>query len=56
MTTFVILCTDDDNGSGYGDNPMVGYWYGSREECEAIDPMAVVLCPLTVDGAKLRAR
>jgi hypothetical protein len=37
--------TDDDSGSGYGDNPMVGYWYGTRENCEALDPNSVTLYP-----------
>jgi len=38
--------TDDDNDSGYGDNAMVGCWYGTREECDAVDPDDVVLYPL----------
>jgi len=35
--------TDDDGASGYGENAMVGYWYGTREECEAKDPKEVRL-------------
>ena len=37
--------TDDDDGSGYGNNPMVGYWFGTRKECEAINPNKVVTYP-----------
>lgn len=28
--------TDDDAASGYGDNPRVFRWYGSRAECDRI--------------------
>jgi hypothetical protein len=41
--------TDDDGGSGYGDNPRVGYWYGTREACEAVDPADVTLYPLRAE-------
>ena len=34
---------DDDNGSGLGDHTKVGFWYGTREECEKIDPAKVNL-------------
>lgn len=30
----VVWYTDDDGGSGYGDRPMVAYWYGTRDDCE----------------------
>lgn len=35
--------TDDDDASGYGDNPKVGYWYGTLEACEAVKCENVVL-------------
>lgn len=38
--------TDDDEGSGFGDNSMIGYWYGTREECVRVDPDTVKLCPV----------
>jgi hypothetical protein len=37
--------TDDDNGSGYGENPMIGYWFGTKEECEMVNPNDVKLYP-----------
>ena len=27
---------DDDNNSGYGDNPRKAVWWGTREECKAL--------------------
>lgn len=41
--TFAEVYTDDDDGSGYGDHPRVGRWYGTRAECEALDPRMVKL-------------
>lgn len=38
--------TDDDNASGYGNNARVGYWYGTREECEKVDISEVVMSPM----------
>jgi hypothetical protein len=46
---YAEVYTDDDDASGYGDNAMVGRWYGSRAECEAVKPEAVKLYPLTVE-------
>lgn len=34
---------DDDNGSGYGDNPLIGFWFGTKEACELVDPYSVKL-------------
>ena len=43
--------TDDAGGTGYGDNPRVAYYYGSREECEALDPYTLKLEPMALsDG------
>jgi hypothetical protein len=42
---FAEVYTDDDNGSGCGDNPMYGRWYGSLDECEALDMDEVELYP-----------
>lgn len=47
---FAEVYTDDDGGSGYGDNPRVGRWWGSRAECEAVDPLAVSLRPMGTDS------
>jgi hypothetical protein len=27
---------DDDDNSGYGDNPRTARWYGSRDECKRL--------------------
>jgi hypothetical protein len=27
---------DDDNDSGYGDNPQIATWYGTQEECRSM--------------------
>jgi hypothetical protein len=40
---YAEVYTDDDGASGYGDNPKVGHWYGSREDCERLDPRKVDL-------------
>jgi hypothetical protein len=42
---YAEVYTDDDNASGYGENAMVGRWYGSRAECERLDPNQVRLYP-----------
>jgi len=42
-----VVYTDDDGGSGYGNHAHVGYWYGSRAECEAVDPRCVQLHPIS---------
>ena len=44
-----VVYTDDDGASGYGDHAMFGYWYGTKEECEAVDPRTVTLYPMTDD-------
>ncbi len=46
---FAEVYTDDDAGSGYGDNPRMGRWWGSRAECEAVDPRSVSLRPMEAD-------
>tara|TARA_Y100000310_G_C20610310_1_gene777666 strand:+ start:1009 stop:1236 length:228 start_codon:yes stop_codon:yes gene_type:complete len=43
---FAEIYTDDDDGSGYGDNPMSAKWYGTQEECENLDPYTVDLVPV----------
>lgn len=48
--TYLEVYDDSDGGSGYGDNPRIGRWYGTHEECAAIDPRKVKLYPLTVSG------
>ena len=40
---YVEIYTDDDDASGYGDHAMVGRWYGTRAECEALDARTVRL-------------
>lgn len=45
------IYTDDDGGSGYGDNAKTGRWYGSKEACEAVDPASVELYPFKVDNS-----
>jgi len=40
------IYTDDDDASGYGDRARIGFWYGSRAECEAVDPSKVTLYPM----------
>ena len=54
--TFLQVYTDDDGASGYGDNAMVGCWYGppgphARAACEAMakTPEKVKLYPMAVD-------
>ena len=42
---FAEVYTDDDHASGYGDNPRIGRWYGTRQECEALDPKTVPFRP-----------
>ena len=42
-----VVYTDSDGGSGYGDTPRVGHWYGTRAECESLDPRKVKLVPMT---------
>jgi hypothetical protein len=32
--TYVLWYTDDDGGSGYGDNAHRSFWYGSHSECQ----------------------
>jgi hypothetical protein len=44
---FAEVYTDDDGASGYGENAKVGRWYGSRQDCEAVDPRKVRLYPAT---------
>lgn len=34
--TFVEWYTDDDNGSGYGDNPRKTRWYDTLAECRRL--------------------
>jgi hypothetical protein len=46
---YAEVYTDDDNGSGYGDHPRVGRWYGTRQECEAISPRKVTLHSVGLD-------
>jgi hypothetical protein len=48
---YAEVYTDDDNGSGCGDNPRIGRWYGSREDCERLDPSTVPLRPLSCDDS-----
>jgi hypothetical protein len=48
---FAEVYTDDDDASGYGDNAMIGRWYGTREACEAVDPEEVKLYPVNYSGA-----
>lgn len=43
---FAEVYTDDDDGSGYGDRAKVGRWYGTRAECDAVDPATVKLYPV----------
>lgn len=43
---YAEVYTDDDGASGYGDNARIGYWYGTREECERLDPNCVPLYPI----------
>lgn len=40
---YAEVYTDDDDASGYGDNAKSGRWYGTREECEKLDPRKVKL-------------
>lgn len=47
---YAEVYTDDDGASGYGDHAKVGRWYGTRAECEAIDPRRVRLYPKTSDS------
>lgn len=49
--TYVEIYTDDDGASGNGDNPMVGRWYGPRDECLKLDPATVPLHPLRLDNS-----
>jgi len=46
---YAEVYTDDDDASGYGEHAMSGRWYGTREECEAVDPRKVNLYPITAD-------
>jgi len=46
---YAEVYTDDDGGSGYGDNPKLGRWYGTREACEQVSPEKVKLYPMTID-------
>jgi len=39
--------TDDDDDSGYGEEAMIGLWYGSRDACERITADDVVFVPMT---------
>lgn len=39
--------TDDDGASGCGENAKVGYWYGNRQACAALDPAEVTLYPMS---------
>lgn len=48
---YAEVYTDDDGGSGYGDNPRIGRWYGTRAECERISPLAVRLEPIRCDDS-----
>jgi len=43
---YLEVYTDDDGASGYGDNAMVGRWWGTRAECEAYPSEDVTLRPL----------
>ena len=43
---YAEVYSDTDGGSGYGDCAMVGRWYGSRGECEAVDARTVRLYPM----------
>ena len=43
---FAEFYTDDDGGSGYGDNPRVARWYGTLEECKAVTSDQVQFHPL----------
>lgn len=45
-----VVYTDDDGGSGYGDHARLGYWYGTKEECEAVAPESVRIYPIS-DGS-----
>lgn len=47
---YAEVYTDDDGASGYGDGALIGRWYGSRAECEAVDPDVVVLHPLKLSS------
>jgi hypothetical protein len=47
---YAEVYTDDDGGSGYGDNARSGRWYGTRAQCEAVSPHEVTLHPLRTQG------
>ena len=40
----VEVYTEDEQGQGW-----IGYWYGSRAECEALSPRLVKLYPLRAE-------
>ena len=40
---YAEVYTDSDGGSGLGDNPRIGTWYGTWEACVALDPREVTL-------------
>jgi len=42
---FAEIYTDDDGDTGYGDHARSGRWYGTREQCEAVDPREVKVYP-----------
>mgnify|MGYP006953840855 CR=1 FL=1 len=40
-----VIYTDDGGASGNGNNPMVGYWYGTRQDCHDVPATEVDLYP-----------